>query len=78
MVNIPKMCNYMLERPIGIATSSSSLFFVSCSVEDGTWCWGVFLKTVTGQGQFLGFIVCLTYVTTESYLIGERGKLSHS
>ena len=48
------MSNYMVERPIGIATSSSSVFFVSRSVEDGTWCWGVVLIAVTGRGQLVG------------------------
>ena len=72
------MSNYMVERPIGIATSSSSLFLVSRSVEDGTWCWGVVLIAVTSQEQYLIFLINLTWVAAASYFIGKVHEFSHS
>ena len=59
------------ERPLGMATSSS-LFFVSHSVEDAPSVGGV-LIAVTSWGQFVGvglFLIYLTWVTTVGYLIG--------
>ena len=69
------------ERPLGMATLSSSLFFVPRSVEDGTLCWGGDLIAVSGWGQQVGvgiFLVYLTRVTASGNFVGQRHEFCHS
>ena len=59
----------MVERPIGRAV----VFFVSRSLEDGTWCWEGVLIAVTGRGQLVGVGYFRNYLGMGCSLVGTVG-----